>query len=394
MNGLIVNGGSAETDVKPDSAVPQVSKEEIGLALSGGGFRAALFALGTLWRLNDCGWLPRLNRIASVSGGSITSAYLGMQWKHLKFDSHGVAPEFDAIIAEPIERFCSLNIDIACGLKGLLTPGRTVGDYVARAYEKNLYRHEDGVPASLRDLPPLGDGPEFILYATNLQTGSSVRFTHAGISDYRLGSLPDADIKLAQAVGASSAFPPFLSPVQLKTKSELWRGAGRDVGMNLEFLRSRLILSDGGVYDNLGTEAILGHCRMVIVSDAGAPADVVRSPWINWFGQLARVRVIMMEQTRALRRRMVMATLKSPTGKGTLWRIGTQIGNFQLADAMTVDSDKTRSRARLRTRLNRFTPSEQGELINWGYALCDAGMRKHVDTTIPKGKWPRPRYAL
>jgi NTE family protein len=115
---------------------------------------------------------------------------------------------------------------------------------------------------------------------------------------------------------------------------------------------------------------------------------------MNWFGQLARIRAIMMEQTRALRRRMVMATLKSPTGAGTLWRIGTQIGNFQLADTMTVDSDKTKSLARVRTRLNRFTPLEQGELINWGYALCDAGMRKHVDTTILKGKWPRPRYPL
>lgn len=48
----------------------------IGLALSGGGFRATLFHCGALWRLNDLGVLARLDRISSVSGGSITAGVL------------------------------------------------------------------------------------------------------------------------------------------------------------------------------------------------------------------------------------------------------------------------------------------------------------------------------
>jgi NTE family protein len=30
----------------------------------------------------------------------------------------------------------------------------------------------------------------------------------------------------------------------------------------------------------------------------------------------------------------------------------------------------------------------QERLINWGYAVCDAALRRHVDTKIPKGKFP------
>jgi NTE family protein len=38
----------------------------IGLAMSGGGFRASLFHIGTLWRLNELACLPVLNRISTV----------------------------------------------------------------------------------------------------------------------------------------------------------------------------------------------------------------------------------------------------------------------------------------------------------------------------------------
>src|SRR5208282_640505 len=49
------------------------------LCLSGGGYRAMLFHLGSLWRLNEAGLLRKLNRISSVSGGSITAGMLGLQ---------------------------------------------------------------------------------------------------------------------------------------------------------------------------------------------------------------------------------------------------------------------------------------------------------------------------
>ena len=49
---------------------------KFGLAMSGGGYRATLFHLGALRRLNEIGWLKRIDRITSVSGGSLLLGFL------------------------------------------------------------------------------------------------------------------------------------------------------------------------------------------------------------------------------------------------------------------------------------------------------------------------------
>lgn len=73
------------------------------LALSGGGFRATLFHLGSLWRLNELGLLSKLARISSVSGGSITSGVLALKWKNLNFVG-GIADNFVDLIDHPERR--------------------------------------------------------------------------------------------------------------------------------------------------------------------------------------------------------------------------------------------------------------------------------------------------
>ena len=55
----------------------------VGLCLSGGGYRAMLFHVGVVWRLHDAGWLERLDRVSSVSGGSITAGALALAWPRL-----------------------------------------------------------------------------------------------------------------------------------------------------------------------------------------------------------------------------------------------------------------------------------------------------------------------
>ncbi|HEX5676140.1 MAG TPA: patatin-like phospholipase family protein, partial [Azonexus sp.] len=77
--------------------MPKAGKR-IGLALSGGGFRATLFGLGTLWRLNEAGLLGNLTRITSVSGGSILAGILAHRWRQLNF-SDGLADNFEAVLA-------------------------------------------------------------------------------------------------------------------------------------------------------------------------------------------------------------------------------------------------------------------------------------------------------
>src|ERR1700674_601243 len=129
----------------PDSAVPTPSSPVrliptdhpaaalhpgIALCLSGGGYRAMLFHLGALWRLNEWGFLPKLARISSVSGGSITSGVLGLKWNRLNFDaSTGRSPRFEDEIVSPVRAMAGTTIDVGDVLKGIFLPG-TVADYV------------------------------------------------------------------------------------------------------------------------------------------------------------------------------------------------------------------------------------------------------------------------
>jgi NTE family protein len=64
---------------------PAQPEDGIGLALSGGGYRAMVFHVGALIRLNEVALLRKIKRISSVSGGSITAGVLGTSWKDLKF---------------------------------------------------------------------------------------------------------------------------------------------------------------------------------------------------------------------------------------------------------------------------------------------------------------------
>src|SRR5215216_3401778 len=79
----------------------------VALCLSGGGYRAMLFHVGALWRLNELGYLPELDRVSSVSGGSITAATLGRNWHRLEFRDDGVAREFVSQVVAPLRRLAA-----------------------------------------------------------------------------------------------------------------------------------------------------------------------------------------------------------------------------------------------------------------------------------------------
>src|SRR5262245_43262485 len=91
----IVDTGSAHDDLRSPI-------EGIALCLSGGGYRAMLFHVGSLWRLNEIGFLPKLARISSVSGGSITAGLLGLKWTRLAFDARGISNVFEPEVGQPI----------------------------------------------------------------------------------------------------------------------------------------------------------------------------------------------------------------------------------------------------------------------------------------------------
>jgi NTE family protein len=358
----------------------------IGLAMSGGGFRATLFHCGSLWRLNELGFLPQLDRISAVSGGSITAGMLSVAWPKLTF-TNGVATNlYDEVIGK-LCAFCSLNIDAPAIAEGTFLPWRTISDSVQEEYEKHLYGNIS--------LQGLVDKPRFIFNSTNFSTGVDFRFSKPYAGDYRIGLIDKPDFSLALAVTASSAFPPFLSPVVIELDPKLFTKVdGADLFDHLPY-RKKLVLTDGGAYDNLGMEPVWKRLETVLVSDAGAPFGFDPDPGSSWHRQSLRAFDIATSQARGLRKRRLIEMYQNKNRKGTYWGITTDIKNYALGDSLPANRDNTEPLARIRTRLNSFNEAEQCSLINWGYAVCDAAMRKHVlASAAPQPNWPYPKYSL
>jgi NTE family protein len=360
--------------------------EGTGLALSGGGFRATLFHCGSLWRLTELGLLQKLDRVSSVSGGSITAGQLGLKWTRLA-DAGFTLEALKREVIDPLRAFCRRNLDIPAVVEGVLLPFKSIADVIAAAYADGLFGK-----ATLQDLP---DAPRFIFNTTNLATGVDFRFSKPYAGDYRIGLIRAPRFRLAQAVAASSAFPPFLSPVVLEPEAASFEKVeGADLYDDVSF-RTKVTLTDGGVYDNLGLETVWKRLRTLLVSDAGTPIEYAGVQGRDWPRQGIRVIYILMHQAWAQRTRLLVQLYKAGERKGAYWGIGTPISRYQVPGALAVSAEVTDRLAKVRTRLNPFNDSEQCCLINWGYAICDGAIRKYGQPalTVP-ASWPYPAYAL
>src|SRR5258706_2200942 len=115
----VTEGSSPVREIAPR----EDPKEGVGLCLSGGGYRAMVFHVGVLWRLNEAGYLGKLDRVSSVSGGSITAAVLGLHWNDLGFDAQGIARSFNERVVIAILDLASRTIDAESVIGGILLPG-------------------------------------------------------------------------------------------------------------------------------------------------------------------------------------------------------------------------------------------------------------------------------
>jgi NTE family protein len=378
---------AAPVQLSQGEAPDELLADGIGLCLSGGGYRAMLFHAGALWRLNELGYLPRLDRISSVSGGSITAGVLASRWNQLTLDQHGVATNYKEAVVTPLRGLAGKTIDVWSILRGILT-ARSIGGAIARAYRRHLFGD-----TTLIDLPKT---PRFVFNATNLQSGVLWRFSRPYMRDYIVGEVkladaapaPPPDIPLASAVAASSAFPPFLSPLVLRLENSDFTpnsGTPTDSGESLERppFTTRVVLSDGGVYDNLGLETVWKRYRTVLVSDGGGHLSPSERPRGFWPLQILRVLNVIDSQVRALRKRQTIDGYKAGLRTGTYWGIRTNIADYQLSTAMDCPHNKTLVLANVATRLGKLDAATQERLINWGYAVCDAAIRAHVEPTAP-----------
>jgi NTE family protein len=89
-------------------------------------------------------------------------------------------------------------------------------------------------------------------------------------------------------------------------------------------------------------------------------------------------------QVRSLRKRQIMRGFTNPDDphQGAYWGIRSNIEHYQLDDALPCPHDQTLELAATPTRLKRLSERRQMQLINWGYAICDAALRKYLDQSL------------
>lgn len=369
-----ITGAEVAGELPEEAAGP---KPGIALCLSGGGYRAMIFHLGALWRINQLGYLKKLSRVSSVSGGSITAGALALAWKNLQFNENGIAGNLEELVVNPLRRFANNTIDQGSIIRGIFLPRHSISDEVAEAYRDHLYGN-----ATLRDLPADNEGPRFVINATNVQSKVLWRFSRPYMGDYRVGLVLNPTTSLATAVAASSAFPPVLSPAQLKLKPTDF-DPNTPAVLKDDAYRTTVVLTDGGVYDNLGLETAWKGFDTILVSDGGGATDDEPDPDRDPVRHSYRILNLIDNQVRSLRKRQVIDSYKRHQRKGAYWGIRTDIRKYGLPDALNCPFPNTTKLANVATRLKALNATLQEQLINWGYAVTDAALRSHVNKDLP-----------
>lgn len=302
----------------------------------------------------------------------------------------------------PLIEFCNESIDISSTLLGLISLKSSVGDKITEKYNELLFHHK-----LLSEVTNAPGAPEIIYYGTNYDTGVSVRITKAYLRDYRIGKATEHNISIAQAVCVSSSFPPIFSPIILDGSSWDWQDTRYSDLHQIKELRERLVLCDGGLYDNMGIEYLWksGDQRAfdtVFVCDAGAPLQTPYKysnslfgkfkkmiKWRNnWVSQFRRMSDIMINQQRSLRKRWLMNNFKSKDEYGgAYWGIDVNIDDYPVTPLLSNEI-QYRKLKELPTQLRPFKSADVSLLINWAYALTDAALRGRYDDSINEGKLP------
>lgn len=422
---------------------------KLGLALSGGGFRASLFHIGVLARLAELDLLRHVEVISCVSGGSIVGAHYYLLLRKVlqeKADGSIKREHYVAIVNDLLQQFLAgvqknvrmrVAADLVTNLRMLFQPShysrtQRLGDL----YEKHLYSQvDDGEGKADRwlneafILPKNQDGqyadafspradnwrrgskvPMLVLNATTLNTGRNWQFTASFMGEpLSYGTAADAterldpvyfseaperwrQFRLGDAVAASSCVPALFTPIVIP---ELFKG--RTV---------RLV--DGGVHDNQGMRALLDQdCDVLVVSDASGQMDSLINPPHSEIGVALRTNTVLQARVRIAQHQELQARVRSGQLRNCVFlhlrkdleRAVQSVsgpGNAQGVEPELAPGDATgygierrvqMALADLRTDLDSFTDREALSLMYSGYQMADKYVGESYGLDARREQW-------
>lgn len=329
-------------------------RDKLGLALSGGGFRASLFHIGVLASLAEHNILKNVEVISCVSGGSIIGAYYYLFLKELleiKEDNDINHEDYIEIVKNIEYEFfdkvqTNIRVQAFSSFKSnfkMITGNKySRSDRMAELYDKHFYNHfrfdndkDSDNRLSMRELiiNPLNDPvkddirvfnvkrknkvPMLILNATTLNSGRNWQFTAEDMGEWESKIRENDEENTAE-------LNPYNKNVLFKAFEFTEKGINGADKKYIEFplgiavaasacvpaLFTPLALTDlykditpllvdGGVYDNQGISAIVYEgCTHVIVSDASGQLDFMNNLRNDPVGVTKRTNSILMNRIR------------------------------------------------------------------------------------------------
>lgn len=339
----------------------------IALSLSGGGVRAMAFHLGVLKRLAELGLLERIQRISTVSGGSLL---VGLIYQSTDFHWPSSTQFLKKTYEDVSSRLCARSMQFGAA-KQLLNP-RNLRFLLSRANLLALeLRRNWGVDVPLSRV---ATHPEWSINGTTAENGKRFRFKGVTLGDWDLGYAQSPEFCLGDAMAVSAAFPVGFGPLAIRVDHLDWHkrdwGAPKGMEKRIKLPFKKLHLYDGGLYDNLGVEPFFNPGTQaakisgdyIIISDAGAPLLRSENPGPLSPFRIKRMMDIQSEQSRGLRLRAFYNYLEEGDGRGALLVIGTPVSGGRCAEADFARSFPTSLKQLDREILER--------LARYGYAVA------------------------
>ena len=300
---------------------------KLALALSGGGMRAAVFHCGVLQRLALDGLLESTTFVSTVSGGSLVVGLIlcenGHRWP-------GSGRFLDDVLPSVRARLTTATLQWSYAWRSVALPWRLAGG-PAQVLASQL-EAQWGIRGSMQDVP---ETPRWMVNATCYETGRNWRFSRRRMGDYLTHYVAEPATPIADAIAASAAVPGVIGPLVIRSDEHEWYRYEGGQLVRACTPAKRYALWDGGVYDNLGVEALFkpgGGFRngldFLLVSDASSPlpldSGTLGRLFMPWRRALRLVDVAT-EQVRALRARSLVAEFQRSQEAGVYVRIGKTV---------------------------------------------------------------------
>ncbi len=255
----------------PTQCLDELRDVFVGVAISGGGSRAANFGLGVLKELDDLGILEHVSAISAVSGGTLAASYFSIYGE----EPHWAENAVEIFSTDILQSWILKNLNPINIARVILTnEDRT--DLLAETFNEKLF---NGNSPLYGELGKIGRRrPTLLISATDITHGGRI-FTYTEDSFQRIGSRID-NYPIASAMASSAAFPAVMNAATLKDYR-----IPEAQGSEPEYLH----LIDGGPADNLGVRSLIEHAKgyvvrsknfnipfrgcFIMVVDAGLPVE-------------------------------------------------------------------------------------------------------------------------